>query len=338
MKKSLFAIIVFLLSAVLLFCFTACDKNSGDKDQTNKNNTSGDIGQLIDFSNFVTYELNEEGTYDAYIEDENPYFFQKLLKIVKNIDITIPEGVESIEELPEDTTDIIYNAFSDYIEAIVGDELTEINETLYKYPKLTVTIDESYQGKKVTSVSSLESHWFAGLIEEIKLPKTIAYINEDFCCAGFYSLKKIIIDSENPIYHVYNDVFIFKDFTEEWQADKKIVALSHVPANQSIIPNEENSIFIYSNAIYFNLNDTITIAEGYSDICFSAFYHCNLSTINLPSSIVYIDAGAFTGCSSLTTINYSGTMEEWYDVVTNSEWNPATLYTVHCSDGDIIIE
>ena len=56
----------------------------------------------------------------------------------------------------------------------------------------------------------------------------------------------------------------------------------------------------------------IVIPEGTEYIGSSSFRYCkNLKTITLPASIKRISDAAFDGCSSLTTVHYLGTADQW---------------------------
>ncbi len=45
---------------------------------------------------------------------------------------------------------------------------------------------------------------------------------------------------------------------------------------------------------------------------------------------------AFSNCTALTDIYYSGTIEEWDNITKSNNWNVSTGdYTIHCTDGDI---
>jgi hypothetical protein len=45
---------------------------------------------------------------------------------------------------------------------------------------------------------------------------------------------------------------------------------------------------------------------------------------------------AFNGCTSLTTINYEGTVGQWQGRYHGTEWNRNTGdYTIYCTDGTI---
>ena len=60
--------------------------------------------------------------------------------------------------------------------------------------------------------------------------------------------------------------------------------------------------------------------------------------IEIPSSVTFIDRDAFVFCTSLNTINFIGTIEQWNLIEKVEDWNyevPATM--VHCTDGDELI-
>ena len=50
-------------------------------------------------------------------------------------------------------------------------------------------------------------------------------------------------------------------------------------------------------------------------------YYPNLQTIVIPEGVTSIDTYTFSGCSSLTSINYTGTQEQWDAISKHSNWN-----------------
>ena len=94
--------------------------------------------------------------------------------------------------------------------------------------------------------------------------------------------------------------------------------------------------------------DSIAIPEGVETLGLNAFYGCSsLKSVNLPLSFSSWYHAVFENCTSLTTINYSGTVEQWGNIVTGYDDMGWCLYkwhdgcpeiTVHCTDGDVTIE
>ena len=61
----------------------------------------------------------------------------------------------------------------------------------------------------------------------------------------------------------------------------------------------------------------------------SLFYsYPNLQTIIIPESVTSIGDGAFYGCSSLKTINYTGTEEQWNAISKGTNWFNGTSLNV----------
>lgn len=78
----------------------------------------------------------------------------------------------------------------------------------------------------------------------------------------------------------------------------------------------------------------LTIPEGYTTIYTCAFEQANIKTLGLPSTISLLKTNAFFG-SSVTTINYNGTIAEWNAITKETNWNYGKSFTIHCTDGDV---
>ena len=71
-----------------------------------------------------------------------------------------------------------------------------------------------------------------------------------------------------------------------------------------------------------------------------AFSSCTtLKTITLPSSLTSIGWHAFVGCSSLTSINFEGTVQQWNAIKKDNSANGwdhlSDNYIIYCTDGQI---
>ena len=64
-----------------------------------------------------------------------------------------------------------------------------------------------------------------------------------------------------------------------------------------------------------------------------------MTSVTIPNSVTTIRLYAFRGCSGLTNIQFGGTKEEWETIVKGDEWDGyMPTYTVHCTDGDIVVK
>ena len=46
-----------------------------------------------------------------------------------------------------------------------------------------------------------------------------------------------------------------------------------------------------------------------------------LKSVIIPSNVTRIGRSAFAGCTSLQTINYTGTQEQWESITLDTNWN-----------------
>lgn len=102
------------------------------------------------------------------------------------------------------------------------------------------------------------------------------------------------------------------------------------------IPDNVIDISDYVFPYCVNLKN-ITIPDAVMNIGNYAFYCCeSLIDITIPDSVVSIGKYAFGYCISLTSINYTGTKEQWNKIKLEELWKrKSAIQTIHCTDGDI---
>ena len=125
---------------------------------------------------------------------------------------------------------------------------------------------------------------------------------------------------------------------------------------------DENCKFIRSNAFYqHSALKTINLPEGLIDIGDYAFYDCGVKKIVIPSTVkkigefainscdslteieikstdLYLDNSAIYSCPKLSTIKFSGTMNDWSILEKHKDWcrpSPGTKVVLVCSDGNV---
>lgn len=75
---------------------------------------------------------------------------------------------------------------------------------------------------------------------------------------------------------------------------------------------------LYDNAYYFGNGSNLYVA------------------LAIGKSLETVGENALANCSSLTGIEFNGTVEKWDTIVKAETWNSATgEYTINCSDGTI---
>ena len=78
---------------------------------------------------------------------------------------------------------------------------------------------------------------------------------------------------------------------------------------------------------------SVCIEPGITGIDANSFRNAaNLCTAELPSGITTIGAGAFSGCTTLKTLRFSGTEAEWRTITIGSDNAPLTTATIICQD------
>lgn len=152
---------------------------------------------------------------------------------------------------------------------------------------------------------------------------------------GMFSMDPIadVAMSEGEYFYVYGNFFgefLGGPFVLDKEKTHYNIPLYNV--NGKVLP------FDYSFADCENVKQ-ITIPFGAEEIGTFCFLRCySLEKLILPSTLKSIDSSAFNDCSSLTTIEFRGTVEQWNKITKASNWNkeiPATQ--VICSDGVVTL-
>ena len=161
------------------------------------------------------------------------------------------------------------------------------------------------------------SYAFAGCasLESIVIPNTITAIS-DYAFASCANLESVTL----PATLTYIGKYAF-DYCSSL-------------TNISIPDNVTN---IDSGAFSSAAFTTITIPDGVTRIENSTFANCrDLTTVTLPAGITQIGNRAFFYCENLEKIIFTGTVEQWSEVVIMYEWNDyANDFTVECANGTI---
>ena len=95
--------------------------------------------------------------------------------------------------------------------------------------------------------------------------------------------------------------------------------------------------FIGDGAFYRTGLTSVIIPNSVTSISYQTFARCaDLTSVTIHDGVTSIGDSAFAVCTSLTSITFTGTQEQWNAITFGSEWNYNTgNYTIHCTDGDI---
>ena len=253
--------------------------------------------------------------------------------------IKIPSSVKTIEEYAFDCCRSINKI-------TLPDGLEKIGNGAFSSCSITeVTIP--------SSVTSIGSNPFSGCnLNKVSMPVANDKYRVDGSCLIEIDTKTLITGTTNSIIPTDGSVTIigygaFNGYTgltslvlpssiEEIQdnAFDECVNLENIniPTSVKIIGK---SVFKCCEKI-----KTITIPDGITILDDSLFDRCYaLETITIPSSVTTIATFALKGTTSLTTINYNGTMSQWNAIAFGDLWDMHIGdYTVYCSDGNIAKE
>ena len=122
------------------------------------------------------------------------------------------------------------------------------------------------------------------------------------------------------------------------QPDGNMYQLSKHATNFYVLRVLENSKWV-SYCISYGGNETSVSLPATKYVgTFMAYYHTEITSVSIPSTIETIGQAAFAYCTSLKTITYSGTVSAWNNITKGSNWNQnVPAKKVICSDGEVSI-
>ncbi len=191
----------------------------------------------------------------------------------------------------------------------------------------TLTIPETIQGYKVTSIESWVLYSFGG-IKEINLPASFTNISQ-YTLNGCYDLERVNVAENNPVYASKNGIVYNKKLTVIVYVPDSFKGELYIPAGvetldsdvlaamgnaSSIVIDENNPNFVVENGIVYNSDFTkiikaISLPENYvmkstvteiGEYAFSGNTTIKTATVN--NTVTEISYGAFSGCSALESV------------------------------------
>lgn len=206
----------------------------------------------------------------------------------------IPFGIEDIDL-------DVYQNYEDIESIILPDSVKEISRLYFSGDFCDgISVKEIYIPESVEAIGEY-AFAFCKMIKEIRIPKSVTYIanNAFYMCD---SLEKIVVDSENPVYHSEGNCII--------HTESRAVVCG---CNHSVIPNGITGI---GDGAFCSCRilDGISVPEGVTVIGNRAFAGCaSFTELYIPKSVEIIGDGAFANCAALEKISVSPENTAYHD-------------------------
>ena len=187
-----------------------------------------------------------------------------------------------------------------------------------------VVIPSKYNGLSVTAVDE-EAFYGNAQITGITIPASVTAIGDHFIGENA-ALEKLVVESGNPVYHSDGNCIIET-------GTKTLIA----GCKASVIPADGSVTGIGDYGFFGAGLTAISVPDAVTTVGYMAFsQNFDLTEITLPATLTEISGSLFNFCSSLTRINYRGTMAQWSALEKGPYWDYETgAYTIHCADGDL---
>lgn len=180
------------------------------------------------------------------------------------------------------------------------------------------------------------------LLENVELPVGLKYIND----TAFYSCDKLkSISIPNTVTYIGDGAFRFCSSLKSVDIPDSVTYLGNYVfdccGSLESIEFSKNIKFIGEWMFEDAKLTHVVIPDGVETIAHYAFYSCEkLESIVIPNSVTSIGEGAFMDfCTSLTTIIFKGTVEEWHKINLGDFWcSLVPAEVINCTNGTVSLD
>ena len=252
-------------------------------------------------------------------------------------EITIPDSVASIGSsafsgctslkeivIPDSVTSIGWSAFSgctSLSKVKLSNSLTSIDGS---------TFSNCTSLKEIVipdSVTSIDWRAFSGCISltEITIPDSVTSIGQD-SFSNCTSLESVTLGSG------------VEELGDNWILNCRRLADITVSPESSSFSSVDGVLFSKDGSSLLaypigNKRSAYTIPDGVEKVGAKAFYGCRyIESLTIPASVTEIEASALGNCYDIRAVYYSGTREQWKEVVIGADNYMFALINVHCAD------
>ena len=281
-----------------------------------------DIGDAFSGCTSLTFSVGPTNTMYSTSDDGNILFNNDQTEIISypsaTREITIPDSVITIGAdafsgcLELTSVTIVRGVTSIGESAFVG--CTSLNFIVDSANTMYSTSDD---GKILFNNDQTEIISYPSATGEITIPDSVKTIS----ASAFYGCNSVTtLEIGNgltsldylPITSALESITIGDSITEI--GAKKFYEFTNLKSVTFADNSQLTKIGEYAFCGCSQLTE-ITIPDSVTTIGSYVFYGCGLRSVTIPDTVTSIGIAAFYGCSSLTTVNYRGTEEEWGQII-----------------------
>ena len=217
---------------------------------------------------------------------------------------------------------------------VLPDSVTQINAGAFSHCDRLVSVTLGKNMRYIEKNSFYGCHRIVEIINKSNFSNIKNIL--DSTNSGKNALLSIKSNGESEIIRIDNFLF--------YKYEGANYLIEYIGKNKEIVlPNFNNENYIINSFAFYDMNniESIIFIDSITAVGDYAFFGCDsLKDIAITKSVIKIGDSAFFNSLSIQRITYSGTKQDWENVLKGSGWihhyygRYLIVDTVHCSDGD----